>query len=76
MPRKHAGKSDAFPALKEDISMLARHLGAMGASKGGIARAQNLTKTQRSNIASNAANARWQNQKEIKKYENPRKTYG
>ena len=34
-------------------------LGRLGASKGGIARAKNLTKKRRSQIAKKAAKARW-----------------
>jgi hypothetical protein len=76
MPPKHAGKNDASPALKEQISILARHLGSKGASKGGIARAEKLTPKQRSSIASKAADARWNSKGNIKKNEIPRRTYG
>lgn len=75
MPRKHVGKSDAFPVSKETISQLARHIGAMGASLGGKTRANKLTPEQRSSIASKAASARWKQKGNIKN-EIPRRTYG
>ncbi len=42
-----------------------RILGALGASKGGIARAKALTAKQRSQIASHAATTRWEARKHI-----------
>lgn len=41
----------------------AKALSILGASKGGKARAESLTKTERSDIARNAANARWGSEK-------------
>ncbi len=41
-----------------------RILGALGASKGGIARAKVLTPKQRSKIASHAATTRWEARKQ------------
>jgi len=41
------------------ISRVMRHLSALGASKGGLARAASLTPDERSAIARRAAQARW-----------------
>lgn len=76
MPRKQDGPNDRIQIPKDQLSMLTRHLGAGSASKAGFARAANLTPKQRSNIASKAANARWQIKGNINKNENPLKTYG
>ena len=48
---------DEAPSMTR--SELARALGALGASKGGKARAAALTKKERSAIAKNAAEKRW-----------------
>lgn len=42
-----------------DISKAAKTLSKLGASKGGLARAQNMTPEQRQEIAQRAANVRW-----------------
>lgn len=48
------------PVLTEDgKNPFAVALGRLGASKGGKARAESLTKKERSKIAKNAAKARW-----------------
>ncbi len=44
---------------EEEKSEAARILGKLGGSKGGKARAKNMTKKQRSEAARKAANARW-----------------
>ncbi len=44
---------------EEEKSEAARLLGKLGASKGGKARAEKLSKEQRSAIAKKAAQARW-----------------
>jgi hypothetical protein len=46
-------------ALMNEVSDAARKLSALGASKGGRARADRLTPEERSRIASGAAQARW-----------------
>jgi len=45
--------------VSDEISEAARRLSALGASKGGAARAKKLTPKERATIARNAANARW-----------------
>ena len=45
------------PARVKNAAAVA--LGRLGASKGGVARAEKLTKSERSSIASKAATARW-----------------
>ena len=47
-----------------DASKAASILSALGASKGGKARAQSLTPEKRSEIAEKAAETRWSNKKE------------
>lgn len=44
---------------KEEISNAARTLSKLGASKGGIARAESMTPQERKEVASKAASARW-----------------
>ena len=45
--------------MKSDISKAAKALSALGASKGGKARAKKLSPERRTEIARNAVNARW-----------------
>ena len=44
---------------KDEIRRVMRHLSKLGASKGGTARADNLSAKRRSEIARKAAEARW-----------------
>ena len=54
-------KEDAPPEREKNPAAVA--LGKLGASKGGKARAESLSRKQRKEIAKKAANARWANQK-------------
>src|SRR5947207_15890679 len=51
------------PVDESPASAAARALGALGASKGGVARAKALSKAKRAEIARRAATARWDKKK-------------
>ena len=56
LSKKKPEISDEDRALRSQAASI---LGKLGGSKGGKARAENLTPQQRKKIATNAANARW-----------------
>lgn len=62
-------RTEADPKLKEDMGKLADSLDNLikGAAAGGRARAKKLTKKRRSEIARQAALARWKKRKAAKK---------
>jgi hypothetical protein len=54
------------PPDESPASAAARALGALGASKGGLARAKALSKKNRAEIARKAATARWSRRRKTK----------